>query len=64
MCVQSYLQSQKITKPQAIAGVVAATLHIPLNWILIYGRDVQPTLIGRHYVTERDSAPLQNNGIV
>ena len=28
------------------------------------GRDVQPALIGRHYVTERDSAPVQNNGIV
>ena len=30
-----------------------------------YGRDVQPALvIGRHYVTERDSAPVQYNGIV
>eukprot|EP00959_Pyramimonas_sp_CCMP1952_P320694 6710945-Pyramimonas_sp.AAC.1 len=29
------------------------------------GRDVQPALvIGRHYVTERDSAPVQCNGIV
>ena len=28
------------------------------------GRDVQPALIGRHYVTERDSAPVQYNGIV
>ena len=29
------------------------------------GRDAQPALvIGRHYVTERDSAPVQYNGIV
>ena len=28
------------------------------------GRNVQPALIGRHYVTERDSAPVQYNGIV
>ena len=30
------------------------------------GRDVQPgaPVIGRHYVTERDSAPIQYNGIV
>ena len=28
------------------------------------GRDAQPALvIGRHYVTERDSAPVQYNGI-
>ena len=30
-----------------------------------YGRDAQPALvIGRHYMTERDSAPVQFNGIV
>ena len=28
------------------------------------GRDAQPALIGRHYVTERDSAPVQYTGIV
>ena len=30
------------------------------------GRDAQPgaLVIGRHYVTERDSAPVQYNGIV
>ena len=29
------------------------------------GRDAQPALvIGRHYVTERDSAPVQYNGVV
>ena len=29
------------------------------------GRDAQPALvIGRHYVTQRDSAPVQYNGIV
>ena len=29
------------------------------------GRDAQPALvIGRHYVTERDSAPVQYNGIL
>ena len=28
-------------------------------------RDAQPALvIGRHYITERDSAPVQYNGIV
>ena len=30
-----------------------------------YGRDAQPgALFGRHYVTARDSAPVQYNGIV
>ena len=30
-----------------------------------YGSDVQPALvIGRHYITEYDSAPVQYNGIV
>ena len=28
------------------------------------GRDVQPALIGRHYVTEHDIVPVQYNGIV
>ena len=29
------------------------------------GRDAQPAhVIGRHYITERDSAPVQYNGIV
>ena len=28
------------------------------------GRDAQPALIGRHYITERDSVPVQYNGIV
>ena len=29
------------------------------------GRDAQPALvIGRHYITERDSAPVQYNGVV
>ena len=28
------------------------------------GRDVQSALIGRHYVTERDSVPVQYNGVV
>ena len=28
------------------------------------GKDVQPALIGRHYVSERDSAPVQYNGIL
>ena len=32
------------------------------NWL--DGRDAQPALIGRHYITERDSAPVQYNGIV
>ena len=32
--------------------------------INLHPRDVQPALIGRHYITERDSAPVQYNGIV
>ena len=28
------------------------------------GRDVQPALIGQHYITERDSVPVQYNRIV
>ena len=28
------------------------------------GRDVQPALIGRHYIAEHDSAPVQYDGIV
>ena len=36
-----------------------------LAFQFLLGRDVQPALvIGRHYVTERDSAPVQYNGIV
>ena len=32
---------------------------------LAIGRDAQPALvIGRHYITERDSAPVQYNGIL
>ena len=35
------------------------------NGVAPSGRDVQPALvIGRHYVTERDSAPVQYNDIV
>ena len=31
----------------------------------VLGRDAQPALvIGRHYITERDSAPVQYNGVV
>ena len=33
--------------------------------ITVTGRNVQPALaIGRHYMTERDSAPVQYNGVV
>ena len=28
------------------------------------GRDGRPALIGRYYVTERDSVPVQCNGVV
>ena len=35
-----------------------------LSDMLMDGRDVQPALIGRHYVTECDSAPVQYNDIV
>ena len=35
------------------------------NLIVMFGRDAQPALvIGRHCVTELDSAPVQYNGIV
>ena len=33
----------------------------------LHGRDVQPgalVVIGRHYINEHDSAPVQYNGIV
>ena len=40
-------------------------LFLHLLLIDASGRDVQPALvIGRHYMTERDSAPVQYNGVV
>ena len=37
------------------------TILVPI----IFGRDAQPALlIGRHYAIERDSAPVQYNGVV
>ena len=35
ICVQAYLQSQRITRPGAVAGVVAAILHVPANLLFI-----------------------------
>ena len=35
MCVQAYMQSQRITRPSAVGGVVAAVLHVPVNLVLI-----------------------------
>ena len=32
--------------------------------VALFGRDVQPALIGRQYVTERNSAPVQYNDIL
>jgi multidrug resistance protein, MATE family len=34
--VQTYMQSQRITKPSAVAGVVAAVFHVPLNYLFIF----------------------------
>ena len=47
-------------------GFVAVCRLDPRFHNLIHsGRDVHPALvIGRHYVTERDSAPVQYNGIL
>jgi hypothetical protein len=36
-CAPAYLQSQRITRPSAVAGVVAACLHVPANLLFIYG---------------------------
>ena len=33
---QAYMQSQRITKPGAVAGVVAATIHVPMNYLFIH----------------------------
>ena len=36
-----------------------------VNILAEFGRDAQPALvIGRHYITGRDSAPVQYNGVV
>jgi MATE family multidrug resistance protein len=37
ICVQAYLQSQRITRPGAVAGVVAAALHVPANLLFMRG---------------------------
>lgn len=37
ICVTAYLQAQRITRPSAVAGVVAATLHVPANVLFIRG---------------------------
>jgi len=34
--VQAYMQSQRITKPSAVAGVVAAVFHVPVNYLFIH----------------------------
>jgi MATE family multidrug resistance protein len=33
---QTYMQSQRITRPSAAAGVIAATLHVPVNYVFIH----------------------------
>jgi len=33
---QAYMQSQRITKPSAVAGVVAAAAHVPMNYLFIH----------------------------
>ena len=35
-CVQAFLQSQAVTRPQAIGGVLATIFHAPMNWFLMY----------------------------
>ena len=50
----------EVATPMGAGGVVTPVVLGPSG-----GRDVQPALvIGRHHVTERDSAPVQYNGIV
>lgn len=34
--VQAYMQSQRVTKPSAVAGVVAAVFHVPVNYLFIH----------------------------
>ena len=34
--VQAFLQSQAVTRPQAIGGVLATIVHAPMNYFLIY----------------------------
>ncbi len=36
MCLTAYLQSQRVTKPAALAGVVAAVMHVPANVVFIH----------------------------
>ncbi|EEH53418.1 Multidrug/Oligosaccharidyl-lipid/Polysaccharide flippase superfamily, partial [Micromonas pusilla CCMP1545] len=35
ICVQGFMQSQRLTKPSAVAGVVAAVLHVPANVVFM-----------------------------
>ena len=36
VCLTAYLQSQRITRPAALAGVVAAVMHFPANVVFIH----------------------------
>lgn len=36
VCLTAYLQSQRITRPAALAGVVAAVMHFPANIVFIH----------------------------
>lgn len=38
--LQKFLQVQAITMPPAFAAAVAAVVHAPLNWLLIYWMDL------------------------
>ena len=55
-----------VTSIAALRGMCDDSIHLMSGWMPELGRNVQPALavIGRHSVTERDSAPVQYNGIV
>ena len=68
--------SSSQSRADVICLAMAASLVLTgLTWIALkprdpnvvdlVGREAQPALvIGRHYITERDSAPVQYNGVL
>ena len=77
-CTGSYLLNLSVQLERCVAGrlvaqwvheVAAARCNPELDHrcfrdTSVDGKDAQPALIGRHYATERDSAPVQYNAIV